>query len=155
MAAGFLLGDEVRQLKGGCCVYEIAENPRTGKLQVVNVSPHLSIHNALHCGMLSVLDLNPVRRSASTVRSVFVLRYQTLQAHQAGVVEQVGAYLALFEVGQEDAVDAPVRCGPPGCIEKQPAAWKEKQRLSDEWIKTVPKTDYAAIALAGKLARRR
>ena len=35
------------------------------------------------------------------------------------------------------------------------AAWKEKQRLSDEWIKTVPKTDYAAIALAGKLARRR
>ena len=36
------------------------------------------------------------------------------------------------------------------------AAWREKQRLSDEWIKTVPKTDYAAIcdglrALAGKL----
>ena len=35
------------------------------------------------------------------------------------------------------------------------AAWREKQRLSDEWIKTVPKTDYAAIveglrALAGK-----
>jgi hypothetical protein len=30
-----------------------------------------------------------------------------------------------------------------------------KQRLSDEWIKTVPKTDYAAIALAGKLARQR
>jgi hypothetical protein len=25
----------------------------------------------------------------------------------------------------------------------------------DEWIKTVPKTDYAAIALAGKLARQR
>ena len=25
------------------------------------------------------------------------------------------------------------------------AAWREKQRLSDEWIKTVPKTDYAAI----------
>jgi hypothetical protein len=24
----------------------------------------------------------------------------------------------------------------------------EKQRLSDEWIKTVPKTDYAAIARA-------
>jgi hypothetical protein len=35
------------------------------------------------------------------------------------------------------------------------AAWREKQRLSDEWIKTVPKTDYAAIALAGKLARQR
>jgi hypothetical protein len=35
------------------------------------------------------------------------------------------------------------------------AAWREKQRLSGEWIKTVPKTDYAAIALAGKLARRR
>jgi hypothetical protein len=57
--------------------------------------------------MLSVLDLDPVRRSASTVRPVFVLRYQTLQAHQAGVVEQVGAYLALFEVSQEDTVDAP------------------------------------------------
>jgi hypothetical protein len=35
------------------------------------------------------------------------------------------------------------------------AAWKEQQRRSDEWIKTVPKTDYAAIALAGKLARQR
>ena len=35
------------------------------------------------------------------------------------------------------------------------AAFEEQQRLSDEWIKTVPKTDYAAIALAEKLARRR
>jgi hypothetical protein len=38
------------------------------------------------------------------------------------------------------------------------AAWKEKQRLSDEWIKTVAKTDYAAIcerARAEKLGRRR
>jgi hypothetical protein len=34
------------------------------------------------------------------------------------------------------------------------ATWREKQRLSG-WIKAVPKTDYAAIALAGKLARQR
>ena len=38
----------------------------------------------------------------------------------------------------------------------EPARWREKQRLSDEWIKTVPKTDYAAICeRALGMARRR
>ena len=32
---------------------------------------------------------------------------QALQPHQAGVAEQVRADLALLEVGQKDAVDAP------------------------------------------------
>jgi hypothetical protein len=39
-------------------------------------------------------------------RAVFVLRYQALQAHQAGVPEQVRADLALSQVTQEDAIDA-------------------------------------------------
>ena len=33
------------------------------------------------------------------------------------------------------------------------AAWREKQRLSDEWIKTVPKTDYAADSPRGKAGK--
>jgi hypothetical protein len=37
--------------------------------------------------------------------------------------------------------------------EKQ-VAWREKQRLSDEWIKTVPKTDYAAIVEGLRALRR-
>jgi hypothetical protein len=38
-------------------------------------------------------------------RAVFVLRYQALQAHQAGMAEQVGADFA-SQVTQEDAIDA-------------------------------------------------
>ena len=34
------------------------------------------------------------------------------------------------------------------------AAFKEQQRLSDEWIKTVPKTDYAAIVDGLRALRR-
>ena len=34
------------------------------------------------------------------------------------------------------------------------AAFKERQRLSDEWIKTVPKTDYAAIVEGLRALRR-
>ena len=34
------------------------------------------------------------------------------------------------------------------------AAWREKQRLSGEWIKTVPKTDYAAIVECLRALRR-
>ena len=34
------------------------------------------------------------------------------------------------------------------------AAWREKQRLSGEWIKTVPKTDYAAIVEGLRALRR-
>jgi hypothetical protein len=86
--SGFCWAMKYAKLKGGCCVYEIAENPRTGKLQAVNVksSPE-RIHNALHCGMLSVLDLHPVGRSAGAIGPVPVLRDQSLQAHQAGVAE--------------------------------------------------------------------
>jgi hypothetical protein len=34
------------------------------------------------------------------------------------------------------------------------AAFKERQRLSDEWIKTVPKTDYVAIVEGLRALRR-
>jgi hypothetical protein len=34
------------------------------------------------------------------------------------------------------------------------AAFKERQRLSDEWIKTAPKTDYAAIVEGLRAVRR-
>ena len=34
------------------------------------------------------------------------------------------------------------------------AAFKERQSLSDEWIKTVPKTDYAAICVGLRALRR-
>jgi hypothetical protein len=34
------------------------------------------------------------------------------------------------------------------------AAFKERQRLSDEWIKAVPKTDYAAIVEGLRALRR-
>ena len=36
-----------------------------------------------------------------------MFRHQPLQPHQAGVAEQVRPDLALFEVGQEDAVNPP------------------------------------------------
>jgi hypothetical protein len=39
-------------------------------------------------------------------------------------------------------------------IKEKQVAWREKQRLSDEWIKTVPKTDYAAIVEGLRALRR-
>ena len=56
------------------------------------------VQHALHCGMLSVLDLDPVRRATRTVRPVTVFRDESLQAHQAGVAEEVGTDFALLEV---------------------------------------------------------
>ena len=56
---------------------------------------------------LRVLDLDPVRRSAGPVATVFAPRYQPLKAHQAGVPEQVRTNLALLEVGEHDAVHPP------------------------------------------------
>src|SRR5262245_57769531 len=44
--------------------------------------------------------------AAGAVRPVLVLGDKSLQAHQAGVPKKVRADLALFEIGQEDAVDA-------------------------------------------------
>jgi hypothetical protein len=56
--------------------------------------------------MLPVLDLDPVWRSAGAIAAVLEVRDQVLPAHQAGVTEQVRTDLALFEIAQEDAVDA-------------------------------------------------
>jgi uncharacterized protein YjcR len=54
--------------------------------------------------------------------------------------------------GNQNAVthgrfSAPVRAA-------RQAAWKEQQRRSDEWIKTIPKTDYAAIVEGLRALRR-
>ena len=40
---------------------------------------------------------------------------------------------------------SPVRAARLAALKEQQADWKEKQRLSDEWIKAVPETDYGAI----------
>ena len=40
-------------------------------------------------GMLPVLDLDPVRRSAGATRPVPMLRNQAHEAHQAGMAEQI------------------------------------------------------------------
>jgi len=53
---------------------------------------------AVHGWRGGVFDFDPVWRPSGPVRPVFVLRYQTLQSHQAGMAKQVRAYLALFEV---------------------------------------------------------
>jgi uncharacterized protein YjcR len=54
--------------------------------------------------------------------------------------------------GNQNAVthgrfSAPVRAA-------RQAAWKEQQRRSDEWSKTIPKTDYAAIVEGLRALRR-
>ena len=64
------------------------------------------ILNPAERGMLPVLDLDPAIVPAAAVAALAVLGDHTLQPHQAGVPEQVLANLALFEVGQEYAVDA-------------------------------------------------
>jgi hypothetical protein len=56
--------------------------------------------------MLPVLDLDPVRRSAAAIDAVTALGDQP---PPAGVPEQVGADLALFEIAEKNPVDAPVR----------------------------------------------
>jgi hypothetical protein len=56
--------------------------------------------------MLAGFDVDPVRRAAGTIRPVTMFRDQSLQTHQAGMPEEVGTYLALFKVGQENTVDA-------------------------------------------------
>jgi hypothetical protein len=58
----------------------------------------------LHRRMLSVLHLDPVRRSAAAVRPVLVLRYQPLQAELAGLPEQVRADLALLVLADENPI---------------------------------------------------
>ena len=60
-------------------------------------------------GDVRFLTLIQCLRSAGAIRLVLVLRYDALKAQQAGMPEQVWADLALFEVGEEDAIDTPVR----------------------------------------------
>ncbi|XIA63273.1 hypothetical protein ACFIOY_29375 [Bradyrhizobium sp. TZ2] len=50
---------------------------------------------------------------------------------------------------------AHVRAARQAALKKQQAAWKAEQRLSDEWIKTVPETDYDAIVEGLRALRRR
>jgi hypothetical protein len=47
--------------------------------------------------MLPILDLDPVPEPAAAVGTLAVLANHALQAHQAGVPEQVRADLALLE----------------------------------------------------------
>ena len=58
---------------------------------------------------LAVLDLDPMRRSSGAIGPVAMHGDHALQPHQAGMPKQVRADLALFEVGQEDTVDARAR----------------------------------------------
>jgi hypothetical protein len=55
--------------------------------------------------MLAVLDLDPVPETAAAIQTFAMLGDQSLQPEQAGMAEQVGADLALFEIAQEDAVN--------------------------------------------------
>jgi hypothetical protein len=48
-----------------------------------------------------------MRGAPSAVRPILVLGDQSFQAHQAGVSEEIRTDLALLEVRQEDAIDAP------------------------------------------------
>ena len=61
--------------------------------------------------------------------------------------------------GNQNAVthgrhSAPVRAARLAAFKEKHVAWREKQRLSDEWIKTVPKTDYPAICGGLRALRR-
>ena len=69
-------------------------------------STKLILH-AAEGGVGSVLDLDPVPELAAAVGALAVLGNHALQSQQAGVPEKVRPDLALFEVAQEDAVDAP------------------------------------------------
>ncbi len=64
--------------------------------------------------MTSVLHLDPVWRPSAAVRPILVLRDQALEPELAGLPEQVGADLALLEVGNKDALWPP--CQKPGEI---------------------------------------
>jgi len=65
------------------------------------------VHDALHCVMLPVLDVDPTIRPAGTIAALAVLWDQAFESHQTGVAKQVRADLALFEWLQMDAVDTP------------------------------------------------
>jgi hypothetical protein len=60
-----------------------------------------------HGRVFRVLHLHPMRRVAGAVRPILGLETNPSNPKQAGVPEEVGTDLALLEVGQEDAIDAP------------------------------------------------
>ena len=60
-----------------------------------------------HGRMFWILHFYPMRGASSVVRPILVLGNQSLQAQQAGVSEEIRTDLALLEVKQEDAIDAP------------------------------------------------
>ena len=57
--------------------------------------------------VLSVLHLHPTVAAAAAIDALAVLGDEPLQPHQAGMAEQVGADLAVLEITEEVAVDAP------------------------------------------------
>ena len=54
--------------------------------------------------MLAIFDLDPIFRAAGAVGSVGSLGDDALKPELAGLAEKVGADLAAFEVGREDAL---------------------------------------------------
>lgn len=74
---------------------------------VLRVAPGISIHDLLRRPMLTVLDLDPVRRSTAAVSAIGALRHHSLEAKFAGLAEQVRADLALFKVGDENSIRPP------------------------------------------------
>ena len=60
-----------------------------------------------HGRMFWIFHFYPMRGASSVVRPILVLGNQSLQAQQAGVSEEIRTDLALLEVRQEDAIDAP------------------------------------------------
>ena len=65
------------------------------------------LHHPAERRVLPVLDLDPAIGPPAAIGALAMFRHQPLQPHQAGVAEQVRPDLALFEVGQEDAVNPP------------------------------------------------
>ena len=82
------------------------------------------LHHPVHGGVLAVLDLDPVLRSAGAIGAVGPLTHHALKAHVARGPEQVGTDLALLERGDEN---------PVGLTRQEPRevglAHRERQRL--------------------------
>jgi len=67
------------------------------------------VRDAAKGGMLPVLDLEPVRRSAAAVGAFAMLLDQTLKPQAAGSLEQRGTDLALLEGRDEDPLGPPAQ----------------------------------------------
>jgi hypothetical protein len=66
---------------------EYCDLPISG--QVLDTVDYAGFIGRAKRGMLPVLDLDPVRRSAGATRPVPMLRNQAHEAHQAGMAEQI------------------------------------------------------------------